>query len=122
MTDINTVKYGSCKISSKGNQHALRSVCCDGKINKYWILYTHLTWRRRSVEVNLFAVLSEPGLVATPHSENVHAVHLHSVYHRACPLHFIQSQPWRRRVWGADAAPRGTSSSLVLDREVPRRG
>lgn len=85
---------------------------------------SHLTWGRWSVEVNLFAVLPEPRLIAAPHPENVHAVHLQPLDHRAGPLHLVQALPRRGGAGGAGAAPRRSGSSgppLVLHRKVPGR-
>lgn len=85
---------------------------------------SHLTRCRRSVEVNLLAVLPEPRLVAAPHPEDVHAVHLQPLDHRTGPLHLVQTLPRRGGAGGAGAAPRRSGSSgspLVLHGKVPGR-
>lgn len=77
------------------------------------------------MEVNLFTVLSKPGLVAASHPEHIHAVDLQSIYDSAGPSHFIQALPSCRGVRGSDATPRGCSpsrSTLVFNREVPSWG
>lgn len=77
------------------------------------------------MEVNLLAVLSEPGLVAASHPEHIDAVYLQSLHHGAGPFHVVQPLPGRCGAGGPGAPPRGRGSprsTLVFDREIPSLG
>lgn len=84
-----------------------------------------LTRGRWGVEVDLLAVVSEPGLVAPPHPEHVDAVYLQPIHHHAGPLHLVQPLPGRRRAGRPAAPPRGRGSPrppLVLHGKMPSLG
>lgn len=77
------------------------------------------------MEVNLLAVLAEPGLVAPAHPEHIDAVYLQSLHHSAGPLHVVQPLPGRRRAGGPGPPPGGRGSPcspLVFDRKIPSLG
>lgn len=86
------------------------------------MLSSHLTGGWGGVEVDLLAVLSEPGLVAASHPQHIDAVDLQPLHHGAGPLHIVQPLPGRRRVGGPGAPPRGRGSPrspLVFHGKIP---